>query len=70
MTSQFEFSSRAALCRQLARQEPSNRALWMAEAENWSRLSREILREPEARTAWAFLAILRTRPARSSSTSA
>jgi hypothetical protein len=22
-------------------QEPSNRALWMAEAENWSRLSRK-----------------------------
>jgi hypothetical protein len=42
----------------------------MAEAENWSRLSKKILREPEAKIAWAILAILRTRPARSSSTSA
>jgi hypothetical protein len=42
----------------------------MAEAENWSRLSKEILREPEAKTARTFLAILRTRSARSSSTSA
>ena len=69
MTSWFEFSSRAALCRQLARQEPFNRALWMAEAENWSRLSKKIPREPRARTTWHFLAILRRRPARSSSTS-
>jgi hypothetical protein len=41
MTSQLEFISRAALCRQLARQEPAHRALWMAEAENWLRLSKE-----------------------------
>ena len=41
MTSHFELSSRAALCRQLAKREPSNRALWMAEAESWSRLSQE-----------------------------
>jgi hypothetical protein len=41
MTSHFELSSRAALCRQLARREPNNRALWMAEAESWSRLSQE-----------------------------
>jgi hypothetical protein len=39
MTSQLEFESRAALCRQLAKQEPTNRALWMAEAESWARLS-------------------------------
>ena len=38
MISQLEFSARAALCRQLANQEPANRALWMAEAENWLRL--------------------------------
>jgi hypothetical protein len=41
MISQFELSSRAALCRQLATQEPANRAVWMAEADSWSRLSEE-----------------------------
>ena len=41
MIDQMEFDLRAALCRQLAQREPANRALWMAEAENWSRLSRE-----------------------------
>ena len=41
MTDQSEFDSRAALCRKLAQREPANRTLWMAEAENWSRLSRE-----------------------------
>jgi hypothetical protein len=44
MTSQLELNSRAALCRQLAKREPANRALWMAEAENWSRLSKGKLR--------------------------
>ena len=39
MASQLELSARAALCRQLAEREPTNRVLWMAEAENWSRLS-------------------------------
>src|SRR3977135_2665593 len=43
MISQLEFSSRAALCRKLAKQEPTNRALWMAEAESWLRLSAERL---------------------------
>lgn len=43
MISQLEFSSRAALCRKLAKQEPTNRALWMAEAESWLRLSKERL---------------------------
>ena len=43
MTSQLELSLRAALCRQLAKREPANRTLWMAEAENWSRLSNERL---------------------------
>jgi hypothetical protein len=41
MTDQSEFSSRAALCRKLAQREPANRTFWMAEAENWSRLSKE-----------------------------
>ena len=40
MTSQLEFNSRAALCREFARREPESRALWMAEAESWSRLDR------------------------------
>jgi hypothetical protein len=41
MTDQSEFSSRAALCRKLAQREPSNGMFWMAEAEKWSRLSKE-----------------------------
>ncbi len=41
MAGQSEFDLRAMLCRQLARREPENRVLWMAEAENWSRLSKE-----------------------------
>jgi hypothetical protein len=44
MTSQLEFASRAALCRQLAKREPANWALWMAEAGEWTRLSKETLR--------------------------
>jgi hypothetical protein len=40
MTSQLELNSRATLCRQLARREPANRVLWLAEAENWLRLSK------------------------------
>jgi hypothetical protein len=44
MTSQLELSSRAALCRQLARREPESKIYWLAEAENWSRLSREPIR--------------------------
>jgi hypothetical protein len=43
MTDQSEFNSRAALCRKLAQREPANRTLWMVEAENWSRLSKEKL---------------------------
>lgn len=39
MTNQLEFGSRAALCRQLAKEDPANRALWMAEVESWARLS-------------------------------
>ena len=41
MTDQLEFNLRATLCRQLAKREPANRVLWMAEAETWSRLSKE-----------------------------
>ena len=41
MITQAELSSRAALCRQLARREPNSKVYWLAEAENWLRLSRE-----------------------------
>jgi hypothetical protein len=41
MTTQLELRSRAALCKQLAKREPENRVFWMAEAESWSRLSKE-----------------------------
>ena len=44
MTSQAECRSHAALCTQLAGQEPRNRCVWMAEAEYWLRLSKERLR--------------------------
>jgi hypothetical protein len=40
MTDRSELDSRAALCRKLAQREPANRTFWMAEAENWSRLSK------------------------------
>jgi hypothetical protein len=43
MTDQSELNSRAALCRKLAQREPANRTFWMAEAENWSRLSEQQL---------------------------
>ena len=41
MTYQSELNSRAALCRTLAQREPANRTFWIAEAENWSRLSKK-----------------------------
>ena len=41
MIGHFELSSRAALCRQLAKREPNNGALWLAEAERWSRLAQD-----------------------------
>jgi hypothetical protein len=41
MASQLELSSRAVLCRQLAQREPNSKIYWLAEAENWLRLSRE-----------------------------
>jgi hypothetical protein len=43
MASQLELSSRATLCRQLAQREPKSRVYWLAEAESWSRLSRETI---------------------------
>jgi hypothetical protein len=45
MTGQLELNSRAELCRKLAEIEPANRILWMAEAENWLRLSQDKLRD-------------------------
>jgi hypothetical protein len=39
MASHLELWSRASLCRQLARREPRSRIYWLAEAENWLRLS-------------------------------
>jgi hypothetical protein len=44
MTGHLELISRAALCRQLARREPESRIYWLAEAETWSRLSRQPIR--------------------------
>lgn len=44
MTSQAECRSHAALCKQLAQQEPTNRCIWTAEAEYWLRLSKKRLR--------------------------
>ena len=41
MTSHLELSLRAALCRQFARREPNSKTYWLAEAEDWLRLSRE-----------------------------
>ena len=41
MTDQSELDSRAALCRKLAQREPANQVFWIAEAENWSRLSKK-----------------------------
>jgi hypothetical protein len=41
MADQMEFGLRATLCRQLALREPENRVFWIAEADNWSRLSKE-----------------------------
>jgi len=41
--SQFELSSRAALRRRLASEDPANQTVWMAEARSWSRLAAEML---------------------------
>jgi hypothetical protein len=65
MTSQLEFGSRAALCRQFAKQEPANRALWMAEAESWARLSNgKLPRKGRIRIGCVALASWRARLAR------
>jgi hypothetical protein len=51
MANKLELSARAALCRELAKREPANGVLWMAEAENWSRLSNKKLRgKPEQKS--------------------
>jgi hypothetical protein len=65
MISRLELNSRIRLCRQLAKREPANQALWMAEAENWSRLSKEKLRAgARAKTGSGILARLRAWSAR------
>jgi len=70
MISRLELNSRIRLCRQLARREPANRALWMAEAGNWSRLSKEKLQggakaKAKAKIGSSILAHLRAWSARS-----
>ena len=67
MASKLEFSARAALCRELARREPANGVLWMAEAENWSRLSNENFAASQTKLGYRTLAGLRARSAKSSS---
>jgi hypothetical protein len=65
MISRLELNSRIRLCRQLAKREPANRALWMAEAGDWSRLSKETLRAgARAKTGSGILARLRAWSAR------
>jgi hypothetical protein len=58
MTDRSELSSRAALCRKLAQREPANQTLWMAEAEQWLRLSKE-KREDSVKIDSGILARLR-----------
>ena len=66
MTGQLEFSLRATLCRKLAKREPANRILWMAEAESWSRLSKERNRgAAEEKISSSITASLREQSARS-----
>ena len=68
MTDQLECNLRATLCRQLAKREPANRTLWIAEAENWSRLSKERNRgaaeEAEEKISSGITASLREQSAR------
>ena len=65
MAGQLEFYLRATLCRRLAQREPANRALWMAEAENWSRLSKEGSRSAaEEKISSVVAASLREQPDR------
>ncbi|MDE5444283.1 hypothetical protein GWG65_23095 [Bradyrhizobium sp. CSA207] len=69
MVSQFELSSRAALCRQLASQDAANQTVWMAEARSWSRLAAETLHDEHelksgivARFFFAFRVAAKHRP--------
>jgi hypothetical protein len=39
MKNVVELRARAALCRQLAVREPTNRSIWLAEAGRWSHLA-------------------------------
>jgi hypothetical protein len=64
MTGQLELASRAELCRQLAELEPANRILWMAEAENWSRLSLDKFRNEAGERDFGLKAGLLGRSAR------
>jgi hypothetical protein len=41
MTSLQECNARAQLCREFARLELNSKNIWLAEAERWSRLTRE-----------------------------
>ena len=64
MTTRLELILRAALCRQLAKRDPVNQAIWMAEAENWLRLSKEKLQgEAEAKSVPARPVSARQTPA-------
>jgi len=66
MISQLELSSRAALCRQLALREPKSKVYWLAEAENWLRLSRKPIHPDRASSRddslEQFLALMDIRP--------
>ncbi|KRQ90390.1 hypothetical protein [Bradyrhizobium valentinum] len=65
MTDRLEFDLRATLCRQLAKREPENRIFWIAEAESWSRLSKEIRRRrTEEKIISGITASLREKSAR------
>jgi len=48
MTSLLECNARAAMCRHFARLEPDSRYIWLAEAERWSRLTKENSDQVEA----------------------
>jgi hypothetical protein len=64
MASQWELSARVALCRQLAKREPRNGIFWMAEAENWRRLSKEKFRGEQREGGVAGLALNVSAPLR------
>jgi hypothetical protein len=62
MVGQLEFGLRATLCRQLAEREPENWAVWMAEAETWSRLSKEANRSVAEEKISSGIVSLREQP--------